>query len=274
MMKSFVEKYAAALLWTMGVLLISLLTLCVFIFLAFRADANARASVAMLRHAELESTVENLQEALEAEDEQRAYHYAASAAETAALAGERETAILFERMAEDLLASSRSMETLRETLKQYLLTGETQVEVEQTEETQEESKAVSLFHVENAERCVRRLFGDRNTLRRGMKSRNGTLLFSCSNAYAVIDEKTGLPVEAAISLEPSEKRLDADACVNSAIRFLEEFFPNEVVANASVQSIAEDGVSGTFEIAFVSQNRRMLLSVRRDNGRVARLTAK
>lgn len=276
-MKKFAEKYVSALLWTMGVLLISLLTLCVFIFFAFRADANARASSAILQRAELENTVNNLKEALDAGEERLSYHYAASAAEDAASAGEHEAAVLFRRMADTLLESSEKIPLIRQTLENYLMTGvipEYAAQPDASSENEEEIQSVSAFHVENAVRCVNRLFGENNTLRQGRKSRNGELVFSCSNAYAVIDEKTGLPIEAAISLPPAEKRLDADACVNSAMRFLEDYFPREVAVNASVRNIAEDSLAGTFEITFVSRNREMSLAVRRDNGRVARVTAR
>lgn len=275
-MKKFAEKYASALLWTMGVLIISLLSLCVFIFFAFRADANARASAAMLRQAELENTVENLKESLDARDERLAYHYAASAAETAASAGEHDAAVLFRRMADALLGSSDAMPAMRQTLENYLLRGEIPESFYKAEEAdgEEEIQSVSSYRLDNAEKCVSRLFGENNTLRRGMKSRNGELVFSCSNAYAVIDEKTGLPVEAAISLAPAEKRLDADACVHYALRFLEDYFPKEIASNASVRNIAEDSIAGTFEISVISCGRGMILSVRRDNGRVARLTAR
>lgn len=279
-MKKFFENHVMELVGATAVLLIALVSLSVFLFFSFRAEAEISASTTMLDRAELRSMAENLQSALNAGDGRLSYHYAASAAEKASRAGDHDAAALFRRMADSLLAEDGAVTAMQQALEQYLESGEApdfSTITDASDEkfmSDEDVHPVSAYSIEIAEKCLERMFGNHNTLRRGMKSRNGELLFSCSNAYAVIDERTGLPIEAAISLSPAEIRLTADECVDSAMMFLEEFFPGDIAASTDVRNIKADNSAGTFEIYCVSQNRQLVLSVRRDNGRVARLMAR
>ncbi|MBQ4354600.1 MAG: hypothetical protein IJC71_06870 [Clostridia bacterium] len=274
-MKKFAEKYAEAILWTAGVLLLAILALSVFLFFSFRADQRMRESSAMLSRAEYESSLENFQKALDSGDDRLIYHCAQKAAETAASAGERNAASVFRYAAGEILRGTEQIPMIRQTVDAFFVNGTMpHQEIRTEEENDDEAKAVVSWRVENAEKCVSRLFGEHNSLRRGAKSRNGELLYSCSNAYAVIDARTGLPVEAAISMPPAEQILGADACVNSALRFLGDFFPDEVAASASVRGISADSVSGTFAVTLTAAGRMMTVSVRRDNGKVVQLTTR
>lgn len=282
-MKKFAENNALRILYAALVLALTVVSLSVFIFLAFRAEQDRISSETMLYRAEIVNSAENLRSALYADDERLSYHYAASAADRASLAGDVAAAKMFRSMADSLLADSEADSAVTEAVEQYLASGQTQFEYVNEAEgadgeddlsDEEEARPVSAYSEEIAQKCLDRVFGNHNTLRLGMKNRNGQLVYSCSNAYAVIDERTGLPMEFAISLSPAEKRLTADECVQCAMVFLEEYFPRELAESAEVRRIEADDSTGTFEVYCVSRGRQLVMSVRRDTGRVARFCVK
>lgn len=283
-MKKFAQKHASELLWTTLVLALTVISLSVYLFFSFRVEQDRRESEDLLYRAEIVNTAENLKSALEAEDERLSYHYAASAADRASLAGDHDAAVMFRGMADSLLLDNGTSSAVKQAVEQYLASGTTEFDFTSEDAgadltegefmNDDDVRPVSAYAVETAEKCLERVFGNHNTLRRGMKSRNGELLFSCSNAYAVIDERTGLPVEFAISLTPAEMRLTADECVQYALDFLEEYFPSDLAESADVRKIEADDSAGTFEIYCVSKNRQLVMSVRRDTGRVARFCVK
>lgn len=280
-MKKFAQNHAVEILWTMLILALTLISLSFFVFFTFCAEQEREESTEMLYRVGISNTAENLKNALEADDGRSSYHYAASAAEQASVAGDHDTAVMFRRMADLLLGDAVADSTILNAVEQYLLKGEA-VELETMTEASESTMPgvgfmndkdvhpVSSYNVENAKKCLDSVFGNHNTLRRGMKSKNGELVFSCSNAYAVIDARTGVPIELAISLSPAEIKLNADECVSSALDFLTEYFPMDIVNSADLRRIEADDVAGTFEICCVSKGRRFTMSVRRDTGRVAR----
>jgi len=272
-MEEFAKKHIQALLTVTAVLILTVISLSMFIGTSFRADSAAEESARVLTRARLSSSVDRLLQSLDRGSLMESYHFAKKASEDASAAGENEAAVIFSKAADHLLSGEE--ELARESLAAYL--GGEIPEHDDTAgepEKEEEYEAVSVYRAQAAEECVKRLFGENNTLRRETKCRNGELVFSCRNAYAVIDSRTGLPIEAAVSLSPAQIRLSTEECVGYAMRFLEDFFPPDIVSAAAVTEVRRDNTSGCCEVTVTAKNRRITMSVRRDTGRVSRLTAR
>ena len=215
-MKNFAEKHVTVILFSAVILLCATLFLTASLVFVSRSANRKAESELILNRAEYENTVKNLRESIYAGDDILAYHYAADAAENAARIGENDAAVMFTQMAEKLLTSPEIIRELGQTVDKYIKNGDIPTLQNSVEEEREnEIKAVALARIEEAQKCVERLFGEHNSLKMEMKSRNGEIIFSCSNAYAVVDSRTGLPIEAAVSLMPAENKLDADACTLS-----------------------------------------------------------
>ncbi len=274
-MKKFAEKYAYELLITSLALLIALAGLCTYVFFVFYGEMREDRSRALLYQARIEDAADKLDLSLTEQEDRLAYHYAAVAAELCAEKGDHQSALLYGRVANTIFESPEQMPAIQKALGNYRVTGEIpHTLVVQEAEEEEELRSVSLERWATAEDSVEKMYGTYHALHPGAKARNGELVFTGSNAYAIIDGRTGLPVEAAISLAPAEKILTADACIGAAQRFLAEYFPEPIVAGAALEQIESDEAAGTFELTYRCGEKRMVLSVRRDNGRVARLTAR
>lgn len=135
----------------------------------------------------------------------------------------------------------------------------------------EEAEAVSADVPEEAEKCASRFFGG-DVITVGRRRENGDILFSRSNAYAIIDGETCVPIEAAISLDSGEPSLSDGECVSSALKFVRDFFPEEVYASAGVSDVRledEHRLGVTVDAAGIE----MKITVRRDSGRVVRFVS-
>ncbi len=274
-MKKYAEKYAYELLITSLALLIALVGLCAYVFLVFYGEMREERSRALLYQSRLEDAEEKLDLSLTEQEDRLAYHYAAVAAELCAEKGDHPAALLYGKVANTILQAPEQMSAIQKALESYRDTGEIpHTLVGQEADGEEELRSVSMERWAAAEDCVERMYGTYHALHPGAKARNGELVFTGSNAYAIIDGRTGLPVEAAISLSPARKILGADACIGAAKRFLAEYFPEPMATGAVLETIDSDERAGTFELTYRYGEKRMVLSVRRDNGRVARLTTR
>lgn len=272
-MKKFAVKYSYALLIVSAVLVAAVLSLSVLLYFSVKEQRAVLESEKILYGSELYGTAEKLAEALERENTVLSYHYAASLAELSALAGEGENAALFRKMSETLLSGNTAENALiKQAVDEFLATGELRgaENSDAVSEQYAEEYRVSAYAIETASECVKKLFGEHNTLRLGRRCGSGELIYSCSNAYAVIDERSGQPMELAVSFPPAEKRLSEDECAGHAMRFLEKFHPAEA-ADAQVKSITADEAAGAFDITIKSRGREISLTVRRDTGSVVRL---
>ena len=101
---------------------------------------------------------------------------------------------------------------------------------------------------------------------------NGDILFSVSNAYAVIDGQRCVPIEAAISLEEGEALIGEDRCVAQAMKFISDFFPKEVSRSAVVKRVDSSDVGRT-DVYAEACGVSMCITVRRDTGRVVRFVS-
>jgi hypothetical protein len=90
----------------------------------------------------------------------------------------------------------------------------------------------------------------------------------CENAYAIIDERSALPIEAGISLDVGEITMSEEEYISAAKEFLLRFYSEDTVKNGYVQSITTDIENGVVNIDYMLGTRRVALSVKGDNGRI------
>lgn len=73
-----------------------------------------------------------------------------------------------------------------------------------------------------------RIFGVKGTLTMEALSAEGACLFSCKNAYAVINTAELYPLEAASAVPFAQIRYSTDECRAFAERFIEDFYPKKI----------------------------------------------
>ena len=253
--------------------------LLAFLYFDFRADRTAEASRRMIAETELYRAAENLADELRDGRTILAYHDAKEAAESARLTGQERAALLFDRIARELedLSDHTLPASEEESVRRFLETGEVEegtvsaAASYDVREDADEPRILSQIRLERARKCADRLIGTGKLLHLCEKNREGQLLFTCANAYAVIDEATGLPVEAALSFSPGAPRLTTEECAARAQAFLTAFYPKDIASAAVMCSIEPAARDQVMRAQFFSLGRRITVDVRRDTGRVTGL---
>ena len=174
--------------------------------------------------------------------------------------------------ADRLISEDGSDESLTDSVKETLDGFFERKPEDQTEiydDAAAEDSMLEAYRTEVTDMCVKRLFGEHNPLLAERKSVDGDIVYTCSNAYAVIDSRSGVPREAVISLERAEKRLDVKACAEYALRFIGDFFIDDISSSAKIASVTADDYAGTFVFDIHCRDRSIKAAVRRDNGRLA-----
>lgn len=269
-MKKFLENraYGLAIAFCAAVLII--IGLSGWIYLDFRGDENRDLMV----QAESEAAAQRLLDALESGDAIMSYHYARMVKDSAARSGGAETAQRFAGLAETIRITGVTEDMVR-TAQEYLegKSGEAEPvsDAAVLPGATSELEDVAVLRRNDALAVAEEIMGAKNFLTTAVRCRAGEFLFTCRNAYAVIDEKTSLPVEIGISLPPSDGNtvLSPEECRERADGFLRKYFP--AVGVQAVRVIpGDDCVNVEYRI----DGRTVRASVRRDTGRIVRYTAR
>ena len=235
------------------------------------SEKQAQQSKHLLAESEYRSSLDGLADALDSGEPYLLYHFVRSASEKAAMAGEAESSVFFGNSAARIV-SGEDMGGIREDLRSYLENGRVQEPVSSEEKSHEaEIGAVTAYRTEEADKCIARLFGEHNSLKRERMTGNGRIVYSCTNAYASLDARTGLPIEVTLSLPAGACVLEEEECARLALRFVSEFYPRDPLAPPVILFSTADGIAGTFEFEILSCGRTISALVRRDSGRITRI---
>ena len=239
-------------------------------FAAVRAENVRAVQVATTARwqAETEAAAALLGECADGADDLLTYHRAMTASECAARAGDVPAAQAFADLAESIRLGGVS--TVRETVEAYF-SGDLP-DLEPAVESEPDPIPESVLPADaakKAEACARELVGERAVFTRGTVRPGDRLLFSASNAYVIVDPRTGEPTEFSLSLAPGENTLDARSCADAAMRFLMDVCPSALPDEA-------DGAEPTVDFGDPGFARVQLpgvsVRVRRDTGRIVGLS--
>ncbi|MBE6625617.1 MAG: hypothetical protein E7628_00330 [Ruminococcaceae bacterium] len=260
-------------------LLYSALVLCgvvgllVFAYSVIHGDTMLRESIRDYYKAEMYASANCFIVDVEQGEMTLAYHHAKYAADHASMGGLSDAAEMFDSISVRVLSGEMTADMAQQ-VKHYIETGTVNaVNVAKTNNIRPDLAAdvpvaVSIERYKAAKNTTDKILGGKNIIRRMERTCNGELLFSCANAYALIDERTALPIEAGISLDAGEITMSADECIAAAERFLLMFYSEDTVKNGSVTNVMADGEDGVVNIDYMLGTRKVTLSVKGDSGRV------
>lgn len=275
MKKLFKSKQFLLVVSAMLCVIIGLLAV---LFLEIRQDKLLENSLRELYRTEMITAAESFLDDAQSGSITLAYHHISYAADYASQCGEYDAATMFDLISERVLAGEMSSE-MADSVAGYLENGEVSMPLSVARDigvpgdnTSFSSlpSYVAVDRYEAAEKCANKLFGGNYVMHSGEKIIAGELMFTCENAYALIDEKTALPIEAAISLEIGEPTLTTERCIASSLEFISEFFSRETVASAVVENVLINEVAGTVDVRYKCGTKTMFVSIRADNGRISR----
>lgn len=280
-MKKFVEKYYAGIIALSSVMICAVIVLGVYVWCDLRADSVRDESLDDLYETEMYNAANSLYNALADGNITVAYHYSKSAEEYAERADEHDEAILFAKISACLERGENPESSLNDALGEYLIDGDvpdydavrTSSDSYGCDEIKPDSTpaSVSNYRLGVTAESLEKLFGVEKVLHRSEKSVDGELIFTCRNAYAVIDEMTGMPIEAAVTLDRGDRLITAEEGIEEAVEFLGMFYPKSAVSSVVIMQACPNGVSGTYDILLNINGRDSIVSVKRDSGRVVRL---
>lgn len=213
--------------------------------------------------AEVEAAVRSLGECAGDTDGLRAYHRAMTASERAARAGDVPAAEAFAQLAETIRQKGVSDAPIRGTVEAYFRGT--------LPEKPDNSRAWSSLPESvlpagasgKAEARASSLVGEKVTLMRETVRDGDRILYAASNAYVLVDPRSGELVEFSLSLAPGEDLLDAEACADAAREFLSEACPSAVPdPTESVVDFPDPG------FALVRFPGLAAVRVKRDTGRI------
>ncbi len=218
----------------------------------------------MLREAAMRDAVEALLTDIEHEDRLLAFHHALSAADAAEKAGREQDALYYLSAAEKIRAGTMpDGDAVRRRLD-----GETDERATESETPTEEPDAVARIRETSAKETAALVLGIGSGLHIAEKSPAGTMLLYCRNGYVLMDQKSGRPLEAMLSLPAGERRLSDSACVEKAREAAAFCFPDDPVTGVgSVRRVGESVV----EVRFIGEKAPLSVSIRTDTGRTVAL---
>ena len=267
----YIKKHSAGIFASSLVLLAGVIALLAYIFFDYRADAREREQYKLMYEVEMKSAAFRLSEELEGGEAMKSYHSAMSAAEYAKKAGLKEAAGLFTRVSDAIV--SGSADEYIDIIKGYIRDGEFEYPAEpemEAEQMENNKKYVSSFQLERAAKAANSLFGVKNTLKFVESSAGERLIFTCRNAYAVIDADSGIPREASISLEYKPPVLSDEECIAAASEYIGEFYPDGTFLAVSDIKYGRDN---TLAAEFNVRGERITVIVERGRGRLVGLTS-
>ncbi len=265
------------ILLTAGAVLCVVIGLLAVIYFDLRGDAVVEESMREFYKTEMYSAAGYFIDDIESGNMTLAYHHSKYAADYASQCGLKEAALMFDSISGRVLAGDMS-DDMAEQVREYISTGTVpegsivgNIAISSGLDRRIDLPAsVTVERYEAAKNSADKIFGGSNVIRRGARTQNGELLFTCNNAYALIDERTAVPIEAAISLEVGEVTMTAEECTAAAEEFLLDFFPEEMVKTATVENVAFDRHNGIYSISYTCGVKQISVTVRGDNGRVVR----
>ncbi|MBQ3814600.1 MAG: hypothetical protein II836_00975 [Clostridia bacterium] len=214
--------------------------------------------------AETDAAVYRLAE--DAGDGMLAYHRAMTASECAARAGETPAAEAFAELGEIIRQRGIDRAPVRETVEAYFrgtLPDPAREDAGRSDVLPE--SVLPPGAANKAEAAAKRIVGERAVLSRGTVRPGEKLLFTASNAYVLVDARTGEPVEFSLSLAPGEDRLDARSCADAARQFLRESCPSADTEEADARVTFPEPGFAWVRLPGAS------VRVRRDTGKVVGL---
>lgn len=242
--------------------------LCFYVAVDFGSDIKKAKSAHDADVAGLDGCARLLSEEIVSGDTVSAYHHASEAAEYAYRAGENAAGEMFEEISSAILAGCVN-DTVAAQIDGFIASGAVPEKLAFSPESMSDSVSIPSSVYISARECADRFFGA-PVMKKGEVLQNGYILFSLSNAYAVIDGEKCVPIEAAISLEEDTGTLTDGECVTAAVKFLSDFFPPDFSRQASVTGITNDQNGKRSDISLISSGIPMIVTVRRDTGRVVR----
>ncbi|MBO5128625.1 MAG: hypothetical protein J6D10_13765, partial [Clostridia bacterium] len=272
-MKKLIERYSGGILTAAVILLFAVCSLSVWIYADFRADTAAVQSQTYLHQTLLKTNLRRLDAALTEENRMTAYHFAMTAADHAASAGLGTDAVFFRKISAGITEGAENLTDIAEAVRGYLETGtvpETFVLQYETAGLPEEGgewepTSVSYARERAARECAVSMTGVSGILRAAEQHPAGEYVYTCRNAYAVVDARSGTPLEAGISSPVTgEVRLSESDCAERAYSFLGEYFRADTVRRANIISAVPDNATGTYEFTYQSGDRTIRLTVKRD----------
>ncbi|MBE6541422.1 MAG: hypothetical protein E7672_03130 [Ruminococcaceae bacterium] len=286
-MKKIIEKHIAGFEALLGGMLCLLIVLGVYVYCDIRNDSIRNHSLADLFQTEMYNAADRLYSELNSGNYITAYHYSKSAEEYAARANLKNEGRLFSKIAFEIENNGTVGGETSEALLLYLTTGRVSDNTITAEfsprntENEVESgwagatlSAVSKYKIAAAEKSAENVVGVDRVFHLCEKNSAGELIFTCKNAYAVIDEKTGEPIESMLSLERGDENISSDGGLDAVRGFLGMFYPRSSVASIVVEKSVTNEACGTYDYTLLIDGREALVSVKCDSGKVVRIISR
>lgn len=254
----------------LGVLCLVLVGLCAYVYVDFMLDSRALESRKMLLRTGMTGSARAVVEDIDAGNMILAYHHAAEASEYAALLGEVGGERMFSEISSSILDGTLDPAVTAD-IDGFVVSGLVPEKIPLVEGEVAEEIPTAAQSYADAAKCAERFFGGA-VVADGVRCPSGDILFSVSNAYALIDSEQLIPIEAAISLDEGSGTMSDSECVSAAMKFVADFFPREVMASANIVGVKS--ADGKAEVTARLDDKIMTFTVRRDSGRVVRFISR
>lgn len=276
-MEKFVERHLRGTLITLAVLVCICVGLLLFLYFDFTAQREGKAYEDYVAEVEMRNSARDLCDALDASDGALAYHGSEMAAYHASRCGKENEAAFFHRISSYLRSGEADLGAVETEVRHFLgggeISGVDASDIDYSNETSEGVASIFDYKMEAAGERANELFGLSGVLKPVTKSPDGRLVFACENAYAVIDEASGLPVEAGISVSAGEAILTSVECLEKSRDFLGKCFSKDLAEDAVlIDSYPED--ESVYGMVFRCRDIEVVLSVKRDTGKVVRMNVR
>lgn len=279
---SFTEKYKKYIFASAVFFLSTTVILLIAIVVFFQRYSNRAEYDMYADKTEMMNSARRIISCAESGDMLGAYHSAELSALYASKAGMREHISVFRKIAEDIKSSMAVGDADLNTVREYVETGNLPGGTAGMENrsmqnnyliSTVEPESISLSKAAYAEKRANEIFGLENTLKPAVKSIPGGRLFTCRNAYAVINEKNGEPIEAGMSVQIGTPVLNIHECENISREFLGNFYSRETSMGATVCGI-DVSEPGLCSVVYDSAGKKVSISVKMDTGKVIRVSTK
>ena len=280
-MKDVLKKYSQQIFVISLCLAIVVAGLSVYLIYDLRREMRRERALEYMYETEMYSSALRLRELLDAGEVMDAFYYACAAGECASRAHKVEENRLFFAIAESLRGGVMPSEEEKNALGRFLESGwnegEGESEVisrsgERTRESVEEGSVlpafVSAYREKRAKEVAGQVIGVEKTMHPAQKTTDDRRIFTCKNAYVVIDMASTLPCEFFVSLEAVGQLLSADECVDTAYKTLLEYTPKSMHSLVSLESYDYDDNSNFCNCIFSVRGVEYTVSVKNDSGAV------
>lgn len=279
-MKKFAAEHLSSFITVFFSLILIVISLGVYIFLDFYAESEYAASRQYLAESMYKTNLRMLSDALDKNDYLESYRLALAAADTASSAGMENETIFMKNISAAIYenADSGQIVGLKAAVNNYLDTNEIGSDYLKNDMTRIEEyvdewepSSVSNYREAAALECASSVVGVDGVMKPAEQNLSGRYLFTCRNAYVMIDARSGSPSEIGISLSPGQNILSEAECVDYAENFLRKYFTVDIIRTASVVSVEPDPKNGLYNVTIKAHNKSIIISVRRDSGKIMRL---